>query len=181
VELNESTQENNHENNKDITETNDVEQLKKALSEEKAKAEANLAGWQRAQADFVNYKRYAEQDKTENCKFANIGLLSSILPALDDFERALNAIPSEAVNEKWVEGFELIRKKFKDVLTRQGVTQIQALGMEFDCRTMEAITCVPGKKDMVVQELEKGYKLHDKVIRPAKVIVGNGEEANKEG
>ncbi len=70
---------------------------------------------------------------------------------------------------------------FRIRLQKQGVTHINAVGQEFDPHVMEAVTCGKGKKDMVVQELEKGYKLHDKVIRPAKVIVGSGEEeANKE-
>jgi len=170
----------NQENNTERTEVSENEQLKKALNEEKTRAEANLTGWQRAQADFINYKRYAEQDKVETIKFANVGLLTAILPILDDFERALDAIPSEGNNRKWVEGLELIRRKFKDALSKQGVTQIQSLGMEFDCRSMEAVTSTKGNKDMVIQELEKGYKLQDKIIRPAKVIVGSGEEADKE-
>ncbi len=160
-------------------ETANPEELKKALAEEKAKAEANLAGWQRAQADFINYKRFAEQEKVETCKFANVGLLAAILPILDDLERALAVIPPEDSNKKWVEGLSLINRKFKDILHKQGVTQIQALGMEFDPHFMEAITFGKGNKDTVVQEIERGYKLQDRVIRPAKVIVGSGEEEAK--
>jgi molecular chaperone GrpE len=172
-----SEKENNSENLKSengVAEEN-IEDLKKALTEATTKAEANLIGWQRAQADFSNYKRYAEQDKAETCKFANAGLLSSILPILDDFDRALATIPPEE-KANWVEGLKLIDRKLRDTLTKQGVTPIQALGMEFDPRTMEAITVAKGQRDMVVQELERGYKLQDKVIRPAKVIVGNGEK-----
>lgn len=176
----ESAEENTQEFNTEKTETGEIEQLRKTLSEQKAQCEANLVGWQRAQADFANYKRFVEQDKTETIKFANAGLLAAVLPVLDDFERALAAIPVDENTKKWVNGLELIRRKFKDTLTKQGVSQIQALGMEFDCRLMEAMTCAPGKKDIVVQELEKGYKLQDKVIRPAKVVVGTGEETKKE-
>jgi molecular chaperone GrpE len=159
----------------ETAEGDNIEELKKALAEEKAKCEANLAGWQRAQADFVNFKRFAEQEKTETSKFANVNLLVSILPILDDFERALAAIPPEENNQKWVEGLKLIGRKFRDTLEKQGVTQIQALGMEFDPYIMDAITIGKGLKDMVVQELERGYKLQDKVIRPSKVVVGSGE------
>lgn len=169
------------ENNTPKPEVNEVEELKKALNEAKIQAESNLIGWQRAQADFTNFKRYTEQEKAENLKFANVGLLSAILPILDDFERALAMIPVEHKNQKWIDGMEMIRRKFKDVLAKQGVTQIQALGMEFDCRLMEAVTTCPGKKDIVIQELEKGYKLQDRVIRPSRVVVGCGEEPNKEG
>jgi molecular chaperone GrpE len=159
---------------------NETDGLKKALEEAKSKCESNLAGWQRSQADFVNYKRFAEQDKTETLKYANINLLAVILPVIDDFERALDSVPSEESKKAWVEGLKHIDRKFKDTLHKQGVTPIVALGMEFDPYVMEAITCGPGKKDIVIQELQKGYKLFDKVIRPARVIVGSGEEKAKE-
>ena len=153
-----------------------IEDLKKALAEEKAKAEANLIGWQRAQADFVNYKRFVEQDKAESLKYANANLLVNILPVLDDLERAVAAIPPKETHHKWVEGFKLIERKFRGLLEKLGVTQILSLGMEYDYRTMEAVTSTKGKKDIVIQELERGYKLQDKVIRPAKVVVGSDEE-----
>jgi molecular chaperone GrpE len=154
------------------------EELKKALAEEKSKCQLNLSRWQRAQADFVNYKRYAEQEKTETCKFANTNLLLNILPVLDDFDRALAAVPDS--EHKWVEGLKLIDRKLHDTLQKLGVETIKTLGEEFDPRFMEAISCDQGKKDIVLVEIEKGYKLYDKVIRPAKVIVGTGEEAIKE-
>lgn len=160
--------------------SNEVEELQKALAEEKQRSESNLAGWQRAQADFANYKRFAEQDKAETCKYASAGLLAVILPVLDDFDRALAAIPEEAASQPWVEGLYLFDRKFKDTLLKQGVTRIQALGMEFDPYIMDALGTVAGEKDIVVQEVERGYKLQDKVIRPARVIVGNGEEDIKE-
>jgi len=157
-----------------------IEGLTKALAEEKARAEENMAGWKRAQADFVNYKKFAEQEKADICALANAGLLSNILPVVDDFERALSTIPEEKANQSWVEGFNLIRAKLNDTLKKQGVTQVQALGMEFDPRKMDAISCCPGKRDIVIQEVEKGYMLNDKVIRPAKVVVGTGEEVKEE-
>jgi len=153
-----------------------IEDIKKALAEEKARAEANLSGWQRAQADFVNYKRFVEQDKMESLKYANTNLLVNILPVLDDMERALASIPPKEAHHKSVEGFKMIDHKFRTILEKLGVKPILSLGMEYDYRTMDAITSAKGKKDTVIQELEKGYKLQDKVIRPAKVVVGNGEE-----
>ena len=169
------------EKNTKMDNNENIEELKKALEDEKARAESNLAGWQRAQADFINYKRYAEQDKAETCKYANVNLLVNILPVLDDFERALAALPSEDADRSWTEGLKLIDRKFRDILEKQGVSSIKAVGEEFDCRFMEAVSCVKGEKDKVVQEIEKGYLLLDKVIRPAKVTVGTGEEeAEKE-
>jgi molecular chaperone GrpE len=159
-----------------------IDDLKKALAAEKARAEANLSGWQRAQADFVNYKRFVEQDKAESVKYANTTLLLNVLPFLDDLDRALAAVPPKEQHHKWVEGFKMIDKKFRMILEKLEVKPILSLGMEYDYRTMEAVTSTKGKKDMVIQELERGYKLQDKVIRPAKVVVGNGEEpSDKEG
>lgn len=154
--------------------------LEKALLDERARSQANMDGWKRCQADFVNYKRFAEQDKQDTLKYANINLLSSILPMIDDFERGLSAIPPEAEKEKWVEGLKHIDRKFKDTLHKLGITHIKAVGLEFDPHVMDAISTAKGKKDIVIHEVEKGYKLWDKVIRPAKVIVGDGEEKVKE-
>ena len=161
-------------------EISDIEELKKALAEEKSKCEQNLSRWQRAQADFINYKRYAEQEKSDTCKFANTNLLLNLLPVIDDLSRALTTVPGSEAKHKWVEGLKLIERKFQDTLQKQGVEPIKSIGEEFDPRFMEAITCCEGKKDIVLAELEKGYKLYDRVIRPAKVIVGNGEVAKKE-
>jgi molecular chaperone GrpE len=164
-----------------MADIDELEELQKALTEQTAKAEANLIGWQRAQADFINFKRYVEQEKADSAKFANAVLLNSILPVLDDLERALASIPVEEANKKWLEGVKLVDRKFRDTLEKQGVSCIKAEGQEFDPHCMEALTTCAGKKDVVIQELEKGYKLFDKVIRPAKVMVGSGEsQANEE-
>lgn len=168
-------------NNTEKVEISEIEELKKALLDEKSKCEANLAGWQRAQADFINYKRFAEQEKAEIGKYANISLVFNLLPVIDDFERALEAIQSEQADNKLVEGLNLINRKLQDTLQKQGIICIEALGKQFDPHIMEAVSCVKGKKDIVILELEKGYKLQDKLIRPAKVVVGTGEEeVNKE-
>jgi molecular chaperone GrpE len=157
-----------------------IASLKKALEEEKAKAEANRVGWQRAQADFINYKRFVEQEKMENSKYLAGSIMMNFVPMLDDLERAIAAIPADDSQKTWVEGFKLIEKKFQAILEKQGLKPIKSIGLDFDCRSMDAITCIPGKKDVVLQEIEKGYMLNEKVIRPAKVIVGGGEEAVKE-
>lgn len=158
----------------------EAEALKQALAEEKAKAEANLAGWQRAQADFINYKRRSEQEKEEMAKFANITLLLNLLPVLDDLERAFAAIPLELAEADWVVGIRLIERKWRATLEAQGLSQIEALGEPFDPRLHEAVRQEKGKDGIVVEEIQKGYKFHDRVIRPSKVAVGNGEEDKKE-
>ena len=158
----------------------DLEVLKNALSEEKTKAEANLAGWQRAQADFINYRRRSEQEREENRKLANAGLILNLLPVLDDLERAFVSIPSEMINNDWINGVKLIERKLRASLEAQGLSEIKALGEPFDPNLHEAVMHLRGKEGIVVQEMQKGYKLHDRVIRPSKVAVGNGEEEKKE-
>ena len=156
-----------------------AESLEQALAAEKKKAEENLAGWQRAQADFLNYKRRTEQEKQEFNRFANASLVCNILPILDDLERALNAIPEAHIGDDWVEGVRLVERKFKTVLEGQGVKPILCLGMEFDPRYHEALRKERGEEGMVIGELQKGYMLNEKLLRPARVVVGSGKEEDK--
>jgi len=160
----------------EVAELEDIESLKKALAEEKARAEDYLASWQRAQADFINYKRRTEQEREEFGKFANAMLMLNLLPILDDLERALASVPSKLAKLSWVEGMRLIERKLWASLEAQGLSQIKAVGEPFDPNLHEAAMQGKGKEGIVVEELQKGYKLHDRVIRPAKVVVGNGEE-----
>jgi len=156
-------------------EIEDIESLKESLAEAKAKAEANLAGWQRAQADLINYKKRTEQEKQELSKFANLVLILNLLPILDDFERAYSAIPPKMANLNWIEGIKLIERKLWAVLEAQGVTRIKALGEPFDPKLHEAIRQDKGQEGIVTEEIQKGYMIEDRVIRPTKVVVGNGE------
>mgnify|MGYP001600269145 CR=1 FL=1 len=154
----------------------EIKELQQALAEEKEKAEKNLGNWQRAQADFSNYKRRADQEKEELGKFANSGLILSLLPFLDDLERALGSIPSELAEVSWVDGVKLIERKFLASLERQGISIIKSVGEHFDPRLHEAIKEDTGKEGIIIQEVQRGYKLNDRVLRPSRVVVGNGEE-----
>ena len=152
-----------------------IEALKQALAEEKAKSEGYLANWQRAQADFVNYKRRSEQEKGETSQFANAMLMFNLLPILDDLDRAFTSVPEHLAKLSWVDGVRLIERKFLASLEAQGLSQIKAIGEPFDPKIHEAAMHSKGKEGTVIEELQKGYKLHDKVIRPTMVVVGNGE------
>ena len=99
-----------------------------------------------------------------------------VLPVLDDLERAFAAIPPDLASADWVEGIRLIERKLWAVLELQGLSQIKALGEPFDPNLHEAVRQDKGKEGIVIEEVQKGYRLHDKVIRPSKVIVGNGAE-----
>ena len=164
----------------EVTEAEDIEILKQTLDEEKKKSEEYLANWQRAQADFINYKRRIEQERGEFNKFANAALILSLLPVLDDLERAFDSIPPSLAKLEWVDGIRLIERKLRSSLEAQGLTQIKALGEPFDPRIHEAVRQDKGQEGMVTEEIQKGYMLGDRVLRPTIVVVGNGEEEEKE-
>ena len=160
----------------EITELEDIAVLKQTLAEEKAKAEANLAGWQRAQADFINYKRRTEQEKEEISQFAKATLILELLPVLDDLERAFAAVPLRLTKTSWVDGIRLIWSKLRTALEAQGLSEIRAVGEPFDPHLHEAVRQDRGKEGVIIEEVQKGYKFRGKIIRPSKVVVGNGEE-----
>jgi len=164
-----------------IEQAEDIETLQQALAEEKEKAEKYLANWQRCQADFVNYKQRAEQEKGEIIEFANSTLICNLMPIMDDLERALASVPAEFEESNWTEGVKLIYNEFKATLEAQGLTEIEARGEPFDPRLHEAVMQQEGREGMVIEETQKGYKFKGKVIRPSLVIVGKGEEKRRTG
>ena len=164
----------------ELEEIEDIESLRQALAAEQAKAEANLAGWQRAQADFANFKRRSEQEREEFTRFANAGLLLELLPVMDDLERALEHVPAKLASAAWVDGVRLIHRKMSAVLEAQGLTRIEALGKPFDPNLHEAARQEKGREGIIIEEIRKGYKMHDRVVRPTMVVVGNGDDMDKE-
>lgn len=149
-----------------------IQSLREQIVEEKQKAENYLANWQRAQADFSNYKRRTEQEKNEQTKFSNAMLILNLLPVIDDLERALNTVPTALAGLTWFDGLRLIHRKLLSLLEDLGLQVLEAEGKDFDPNLHEAIQHVEGEDGKVVQVFQKGYKLHDRVIRPAMVTVG---------
>jgi len=153
-----------------------LEAAKALLQQEKEEAQRFLANWQRAEADFVNYKRRVEQERGEAMRIANAALIINILPVLDDLERALASLDIRLVGLTWFDGIRLIYRKLQLVLENAGVSQIEAEGQPFDPRFHEAVMYGEGEEGKVVAEVQRGYKLNDRVLRPAMVIVGKGKE-----
>lgn len=152
-----------------------VESLRAQLAEEREKAQAYLANWQRAAADYQNFKRRVEEERSEVARFANAALIINLLPVVDDLERALRSLDVNLRGLTWVEGIYLIHRKLLMVLENAGVTEIPAEGLDFDPTVHEAITQAEGEEGKVVAVVQKGYKLGDRVIRPALVVVGKGK------
>lgn len=149
---------------------------KKEKDIKKIEAEKNeyLEGWKRAKADFINLKRRVDDDMQKVAKFANEELLLEILPVLDNFRRAFAHIPKEHKKSDWVLGIKQVERQLENITAQQGLEKIDVLGKEFSPENSEAIGF--DKKDdykdgTVCEVIEDGYKLRDKIIRPAKVKV----------
>lgn len=130
----------------------------------------------RIHAEFDNFRRRTNKEKLDMLATANAGVLKDLLPVLDDFERAI--INNEKLEDVTAlkEGFHLIYNKFKSSIESKGVKEMKVIGEDFDSEVHEAIANIPApkKKDIgkVIEAVEKGYYLNDKVIRYAKVVVG---------
>jgi molecular chaperone GrpE len=161
----------------EVTEAPTIEELQKALEEEKGKAAANLAGWQRTAADFANYRKRVEQEKNEITRYANAGLIRRLLPVLDDLDRAFQTLPDNLADLTWIQGIILIDRKLRTILEQEGLRPMEAVGQPFDPAFHEAILYEetdPVNDGKVIAELQKGYQFHDKVLRPTLVKVGRG-------
>ena len=130
----------------------------------------------RVQADFVNYKRRVEQEREEHERAANRDLILRLLPIVDDIGNALDSVPEGLADSQWVQGMALIRRKLHAVLEAEGLRPIAAQGQPFDPRLHEAVWCqggADGDDGMVRAVLREGYRLHDRVLRPAQVVVSS--------
>ena len=134
-----------------------------------------LDNWRRAEADFQNYKRRSDQERDELRRFASASLIINLLPIVDDFERAFKSLDISLSGMTWFDGIQLIYRKLLVLLENAGVRPIQSEGQAFDPKFHEAVAHVPGEEGKVVSEVQRGYMLHDRVLRPAMVAVGNGD------
>ena len=130
----------------------------------------------RLYAEFDNYRKRTLKEKMDIIKSGGEKVLTEMIPLIDDFERALETVQNADNKEAIVEGLELIYTKFVKFINQNGVKEMEAIGKPFDADKFEAITTIPvqdkSQKDMVVDCIQKGYILNDKVIRFPKVIVG---------
>jgi len=153
-----------------------LEALQKELQAAQAKAAEYLDGWQRSRAELANYKRRIEKEQSEVYQNAASRIIARYLEVLDDFDRAMRERPAPDNGDmaKWADGTALIYRKLQNVLDAEGVTRIEAEGKEFDPTVHEAVTqepCDTHPAGHVIAVVRQGYKLGDKVIRPALVRV----------
>ena len=151
-----------------------LKELKKKLKECQKLKDDYLAGWQRARADFLNYKKGELKRMSEILKYANESLVLEILPILDNFEVASKRLPENLKKDENTKGVLQIKKQIQDFLKSQGLEEIKSLGEKFDPNFQEVVGEVEkegAESGIVLEEVRKGYNLHGKVLRPARVKI----------
>lgn len=150
--------------------------LMQALIEAQKEAQANKDGWQRARAEFANYKKRVERERTELFQRASLDTLKALLPVIDDFDRAFDNIPDDISDNPWIGGVSMIQRKFEGLLEKYEIQPIDPAGEPFDPNLHEAV----GTEDSdevesgnVTVTLQKGYRAGDMILRPALVKVAS--------
>lgn len=175
-------EENQKDNNKNIedlkTDNADfsIDELKKVLSETEKTRDEYLAGWQRAKADFINYKNDERKHFDEAIKYGIEGMLRDIIGIVDNFDIMIKTLEK---SEKLEKGIYLIKSQIEDLLERRGISKILVKkGDKFDPSIMEAISEIESSESpgLVVDEIETGYKLNDKILRASRVIVSKNKD-----
>ncbi|WP_339909628.1 nucleotide exchange factor GrpE [Symmachiella dynata] len=151
------------------------EQLAAAIAER----DTNLDRWRRAEAECENVRKRMRRELEEARKYESLGLSRDILPALDNLRRAIEAAGQTHNLDQLIEGVELVAKQFQDALNKHQVIAIDAVNKPFNSEQHEAMQQLPSADHppmTVIQELEQGYTLHDRLVRPSKVIVSKAVE-----
>lgn len=164
-------------------EVSEVERLREELEEARAEAEEYLDGWRRAQAEFANYKKRQRAEQAKIRELANANLLRKLLPVLDDYDRAMVTMPEVVGKLSWSQGLLMIRRKLEAILESEGVEPIETQGERFDPYYHEAVTHeeVEGfEEGDIIGEVQRGYVLGDRVLRPALVRVAKAAPAPPE-
>jgi molecular chaperone GrpE len=147
------------------------------LDEVRAKEAEYLDGWQRARAELANARKRFQREQQQAYTNAQADILIRLLPIVDDFERAAETLPEDLMGSTWIEGVMLVQRKLCKLLEQAGVTPIDVVGQEFDPFTHEAATHEPSEvvpEGQVIDELQGGYRLGDRVLRPSMVRVSSG-------
>ncbi len=156
--------------------------LRRELEEQKAQAAEYLDGWQRARAEFANYKKRIEKEQEDMIQFANGAFITKLMPVMDDFERAFQTLPPNLMGMTWLEGIVLIQRKLQILFEQEGVAVIETEGQFFDPALHQAVTheeTEEHEEGQIIGEVQKGYKMGDKVLRPSLVRVAKKVSDNE--
>jgi len=157
----------------------DLDSLRAKLQEAEQKRDEYLYLAQRTRADFENYQKRMKRDQAEERRYAQAPLAGDLLAALDNLERATAAAQQSGEKGPLVQGVAMVQTQLLDILRRHGVTTIEAQGQPFDPNCHQAVLQQPSREHppmTVVQVLERGYLFHDRVLRPARVVVSTAPE-----
>lgn len=155
------------------------ETLEQRLQSLVAERDDYMDKWTRARADLENYRKRIQKEMEEDRKYAALPLLRSMLPALDGLDRALRSAKQSKNADELLKGIELVVKQFESALSNSGVQTVHAIGQPFDPNQHEAIQQMPSAQHppmTVLDDVERGYLLHDRVVRPSKVIVSSAPQ-----
>jgi molecular chaperone GrpE len=163
----------------------ELETAVSARDEAVAKAEEYLAALQRERAEFVNFRRRTAEERERELGLAGEDLIRKVLILADDFDRAIDNRPADLEGDAWAEGITAIDRKLRALLESEGVSPVEATpGTAFDPRQHEAVVSVPGTgraEGEIVEEIRRGYRLRDRVIRPALVAVAAAGDIEPSG
>jgi len=151
-----------------------VQESDKKIAELEKQKNEYLAGWQRARADFLNYKKEEMERVKGFLEYANEELVSKILPILDNFETCEKCLTCDPEKDKNVKGLLMIKNQLQDFLKSQGAEEVRSVGEKFDPNLHEVVEKIEVKdkeKDVIVEEVQKGYKINGRLLRPAKVKI----------
>jgi molecular chaperone GrpE len=154
--------------------SNEIENLKSELIACQAKSAEYLDGWQRARADFANYKKRVEREQAQAYKNASANIFRRFLDVLDDLDRALKNRPQDTDGAGWAEGIELVYRKFYSILEAEGVSIMEAENQYFDPNLHEAISMEENEQydsGQIIEVVKNGYMIGDRVLRVATVRV----------
>jgi molecular chaperone GrpE len=155
-----------------------LDALREQARAAETRAQENLDRWQRAQADLANFRRRTQFERDELEKYATAALVTSLLPVLDNFDRAWSTLPGQFRRLTWLSGVAMVHSQLRGTLERVGLTEIDAEGQPFDPSLHEAVDSEGGDgPHHVVAVLQAGYKLNERVLRPTLVKVGPKPEA----
>jgi molecular chaperone GrpE len=160
----------------------DIEDLQGRLGEARGQADEYLTALQRERAEFLNFKRRTAEERERDLGLAAEDLIRKVLALADDFDRAIEARPESIATDPWFDGVAAIDRKLRTLLESEGVSAISAdPGTAFDPREHEAIANVPATgrpEGEIVEQVRRGYRLRDRVLRPALVAVAGGDPAS---
>jgi molecular chaperone GrpE len=152
----------------------EIKKLEKKLEDCEKQKKEYLSGWQRERADFINYKKDEIERLGEITKYASTGIVLKLLPVLDNFDAAEKKLSNKIKQSKDIKGLLQIKEQLQGFLKSQNIEKIESLGKEFDPSLHEIVEMLErkkGKSGMIIEEIQKGYKVHGKILRPAKVKV----------